>query len=203
MQLQAFQTYLRIQRPVCKRRSISEIDNQVLPFYTSEVSTGISTLEPFHPTHLATTTVTTVRLDTFIQDHDLTEVNFLKTDTEGFDLQVLRTFPWESQSHPLAVVCEFEDRKTEPLGYVFGDLADFLVGLGYTLLVSEWYPVIEYGMQHRWRSLRRYPTSLHTPAAWGNILAVHPSLTRRTELVIHAAALRLRVRRAAERVYRV
>jgi hypothetical protein len=140
------------------------------------VSTGISTLAPFHPTHERSVDVETVRLDTFLAL--VKEVAVLKTDTEGYDLPVLRSFPW-NRLHPRAVVAEFEDRKTLPLGYDFTDMANFMVGLGYAVLVSEWYPVVEYGQHHRWRSLRRYPTTLSDKAGWGNLICVEPELAKR------------------------
>jgi len=150
------------------RRAIGEVDGESLALYTSDVSTGISALAPFHPTHRPTATVETVRLDTLLAD--VHEVTLLKTDTEGWDLPALRTFPWD-RLHPTAVVCEFEDRKTSPLGYSFHDLARFLVERGYSVLVSEWYPVVEYGRRHRWRSLQPYPVELADRAAWGNLIA--------------------------------
>lgn len=149
-------------------RAIGERDGEQLSFYTSEVSAGISTLAPFHPSHEATTEVETVTLATLLADVD--DVTLLKTDTEGWDLPVLRTFPWE-RLHPIAVVCEFEDRKTVPLGYTFHDLARFLTERDYTVLVSEWYPVVEYGRRHEWRSLRPYPAELADPRGWGNLIA--------------------------------
>jgi len=70
--------------------------------------------------------VETVRLDTLLTAHGSPRVTFLKVDTEGFDLPVLRTFPWQA-NRPMVVVCEFEDHKTVPLGYTYRDMADFLV----------------------------------------------------------------------------
>ena len=154
-------------------RAIGEADNVEVPLFTSPISSGISTLHPFHPSHEPTARVSTVRLDTYLRDCD--EVTFLKVDAEGHDLQVLRTFPWD-RVHPRAILCEFEARKTLRLGYSMDDLASYLQGLGYSVLVSEWLPVRRYGARHRWRSLRLYPCSLRDPAAWGNLIAVEPSL---------------------------
>jgi FkbM family methyltransferase len=149
-------------------RAVSETDGEALPLFTSSVSSGISSLRPFHRSHRPTTQVTTVRLDTLLEG--LESVTVLKTDTEGWDLPVLRSFPWE-RMHPKVVVCEFEDRKTNALGYNFEDLAEFLTNHGYSVLVSEWYPVVEYGRRHRWRSLRPYPAVLEDANAWGNLIA--------------------------------
>ena len=75
------------------------------------------------------------------------------------------------------ILCEFEDRKTAPLGYTFHDMAKFLVDKGYRLVVSEWYPVVEYGKLHRWRRFAYYPCKLLDENAFGNIFAVHDETT--------------------------
>jgi FkbM family methyltransferase len=160
-------------------RAVSDQDGQTVALYTSRVSTGISALAPFHPSHSATDQVETVRLDTLLAEAD--EVTFLKTDTEGWDLPVLKTFPW-NRLRPLAVICEFEDRKTVPLGYDYHDLAGYLAELGYAIFTSEWYPVVEYGRRHRWRSIRRYPVELVDERAWGNLVAVDPELVDKLQL---------------------
>jgi FkbM family methyltransferase len=176
-------------------RAVSERDGESVSLYTSDVSSGTSTLAPFHPSHRATTQVETVRLDTLLADDEV--VTVLKTDLEGWDLPALDTFPW-GRLRPRAVVCEIEDRKTLPLGYRYDDLARFLVGLGYVVLTSEWHPVVEYGQQHRWRSIRRHPTALADPAAWGNLIAVEPSDAGRTLHIARLDAARLRLRRLVD-----
>jgi FkbM family methyltransferase len=153
-------------------RAIAEQDGQQLMLYTSPVSAGISTLTPFHPSHRPTATVETVRLDTLLI-HEA-EVTVLKTDLEGWDLPALRTFPWE-RLHPAAIVAEYEDRKTEPLGYRFDDLASYLIDRGYVVVASEWWPVVEYGRRHHWRRMARYPEA-PDPGSWGNVIAVRPEM---------------------------
>jgi hypothetical protein len=83
----------------------------------------------------------------------------------------LRGYPWD-RSKPRVIVCEFEDAKTRPLGYDYHDLAGFLVARGYRLIVSEWRPIVRYGVQHRWRRFAEYPCELTESAAWGNLIAV-------------------------------
>ena len=179
-------------------RAISEHDGAMADLFVSEVSTGISALAPFHPSHHVGASVETVRLDTYLAGLD--EVTMLKTDTEGWDLPVLRTFPWD-RLHPVAVVCEFEDRKTAPLGYDFDDLGRFMQGLGYVVYVSEWFPVVEYGRRHRWRRLRRYPTSLADANAWGNLICVEPALEARlTDSTSWHSRLRIGLRKATGRL---
>ena len=119
-------------------------------------------------------------------------------DTEGHDLFVLRTFPWETH-RPDVVVCEFEDSKTVPLGYTYQDLGSFLVDRGYQVLMSEWYPVVRYGIAHRWRRVVRFPATLEDPAGWGNFIAVRPGLDRRALRTAKRRGRRLALR---ERVLR-
>ncbi len=155
------------------------------PFYRSEVSTGISGLSSFHPSHKETGRVSTVTLDRFYQEQNVDRVDFLKIDTEGFDLFVLKGVPWDRVA-PRMIMCEFEDRKTVPLGYSFADMANFLAAHGYDVLVSEWYPIIEYGRRHKWRRFAWYPTPLAGgDQAFGNLIAVRnpDDMTRLEELV--------------------
>src|SRR5690606_33598048 len=42
---------------------------------------------------------------------------------------------------------------------------------GYSVYVSEWHPVVRYGIQHDWHRLMKYPCRLANTASWGNILA--------------------------------
>lgn len=182
-------------------RAVSEKDGETVTFFTSDVSSGISTLSPFHPSHVPTATVQTVRLDTYLRDHGIEQVDFVKTDVEGFDLFALRTFPWETH-RPDAVVCEFEDCKTIKLGYTAKDLAQFLEQKGYSIVVSEWYPVVEYGTQHTWRRFKRYPSDIPTNSH-GNLIAVKPALLPQIERASRSAARRLHTRQKVGQLLRV
>ena len=150
--------------------AVSDDAREKSPFYTSDQSSGISTLEPFHESHMQTDYVNITTLEIFCEERNINSVNFLMVDAEGYDLQVLRGFPW-SKISPEFVICEFEDRKTKKLGYSFRDLADYLVEKGYDVLLSEWYPVKEYGRRHDWRCLKHYPCELAEKGAWGNLVA--------------------------------
>ena len=153
-------------------RAVATRDGDLVTLYTSSISTGISTLMPFHPTHRPSTQVATVRLDTYLSQVE--QVTVLKTDAEGYDMPILRTFPWH-RLKPRAVISEFEDARSAGSGYTYRDMAEFLVDRGYSVFVSEWYPVVEYGRRHRWRSVREYPARLHDPRGWGNLIGVTPS----------------------------
>jgi hypothetical protein len=102
---------------------------------------------------------------------------------------------------PSVVLCEFEDRKTLPLGHTYHDIANYLRGWGYEVIVSEWYPIAEYGQTHRWRRAVRYPVDLD-PYAWGNLLAVRPFDLSRAMRAMRAAATRWRFRQVVDKSFR-
>jgi FkbM family methyltransferase len=155
-------------------RAVSNKQQRDITFYTSEESTGISGLSAFHRSHVPSYKVDSTTLESLVDEKGLTDVDFLKIDTEGFDLFVLKGVPW-NRARLRLIVCEFEDSKTVPLGYTFHDLACFLADRGYNLIVSEWYPIKKYGGPHDWRCFNRYPSELHDTKAWGNIIAVRDS----------------------------
>ena len=188
----------RCPRAIIDDRAVSEVDGEQVPLYTSDVSTGISTLSPFHATHRSSATVRTVRLDTYIRERGVEEVDFLKTDIEGFDFFALRSFPWEIR-RPKAVVCEFEDRKTTRLGHDVHDIAHYLTERRYSVLVSEWDPISEYGTRHHWRRFRRYPANIAADG-WGNLIAVEPELLGPLERAARLTVCRLRVSQCVDRV---
>ena len=151
-------------------RCVSHTSQKNLPFFQSGESTGISGLSAFRDTHVEAQRVDTVSLSDYFADKEMPAVDFLKIDTEGHDLFVLQGFPWE-RNRPRVIECEFEDIKSKPLGYTTKDMADFLVGKGYTVYVSEWHPIQKYGQRHDWHRLHKYPCELACFEAWGNLLA--------------------------------
>jgi len=153
------------------QRAVSDVCETNRTFFSSEVSSGISGLTSFHPSHRESDRVVTITISAFCEEKDITRINFLKIDTEGYDLFVLKGFPWRIMK-PEVILCEFEDRKTKTLGYDFHELARYLQDKGYELLVSEWYPMVEYGTQHKWRKFVSYPCELTDKKAWGNIIAI-------------------------------
>lgn len=159
--------------------AVSDRSGQTVSLYSSDESTGISTLAPFRDSHEAKCQVTTTTVKEICEQQRINHIDFLKIDTEGFDLMVLQGVPWE-RIKPDIIECEFEDRKTVPLGYTFDDLAQYLLDRGYFVLVSEWHPVISYGIKHDWYRLTTYPCKLASPDAWGNLLAFKepPDLTK-------------------------
>lgn len=169
-----------------------------MPLFTSEQSTGISSLVPFTDTHKQTGTVMVTTLATYLAQAGIDRVDFLKIDVEGYERNVLIGNDWTIK--PDVILLEFEDSKTIPLGYSWKDLASDLTDRGYAVLVSEWFPIQNYGATHRWRRFETYPTELDDAAGWGNLIAT----TELDRILPEArrAAVRYRVRSRIERVVR-
>jgi FkbM family methyltransferase len=167
-----------------KHKSVS-IDKRALgsevatgqKFFASDISTGISGLSAFHESHHETQTVEVTTLNEIIAEHAIPAIDFLKIDVEGFDYFVLQGLNF-GRFAPAAIICEYEDRKTEPLGYKLVDVVQFLTGLGYWTVISEWHPIEQYGRAHRWKKFtRRYECV--DQASWGNIIALRdPKMAR-------------------------
>ncbi|MFZ4768057.1 MAG: FkbM family methyltransferase, partial [Roseimicrobium sp.] len=126
---------------------------------------------PFDGSHANIITVSLCTLAGYCREHGLKQVDFLKVDAEGHDLDVLRGFPWDL-IQPRFVICEFEDLKQEKCESGFRAMAEFLRAHGYSVLVSEWDPVLSYHGPFNWRRFFVYPGDLPDPAGNGNILAV-------------------------------
>lgn len=138
-------------------------------YFASNVSSGISGLSAFHESHEQRQSVDVTTLAESLPAYGIAEVDFLKIDTEGHDLFVLKGVDWEAAS-PSVIVCEFEDRKTVPLGYGTDELVAYLEGRGYEVAISEWWPIVEYGLAHKWRRFTPDDASLGEKA-WGNLIA--------------------------------
>jgi FkbM family methyltransferase len=152
-------------------RAVSDQKKETAILFKSQESSGMSGLSSFHPSHSEAENVEVTTLSIFLDEQGIIdqEIDFLKVDTEGYDLFVLNGIPWD-KSPPALILCEFEDTKTKPLGYNFHDLAQFLQDRGYRIIVSEWHPIKKYGGLHDWKRFTTYPCELADPRAWGNIL---------------------------------
>lgn len=142
-------------------------------FYVSDISPGISSLIDFHNSHkLAGFQVKVLTLKSYMKSKKINNVTFLKIDTEGNDLPVLKGYPWDSAHHPEIILCEYENLKTDKkLGYRFENICNYLTAKGYHLYVSEWYPIVRYGGNHKWKEIKKYPCKVDYNS-WGNIIAI-------------------------------
>lgn len=139
-------------------------------FYSSAKSTGISGMLAFHDSHKPSDIVNVTTIEKIVHDENIKHIEFLKIDVEGYDFNVLKGIPW-SKLRPDVIECEFEDAKTVHLGHSWSDICEYLEGKGYTVYVSEWHPIVQYGIPHQWRVLKRFPCNLLDDNAWGNLLA--------------------------------
>ena len=151
-------------------RGCSDKEQKNVSFFTSEESTGISGLSAFVDSHIETDKIEITTLVKAIKEKSIKEVDFLKIDTEGFDYFVLCGFPWD-KIKPSMIVCEFEDKKTKPLGYNYQELGNYLIEQGYKVVLSEWYPIERYGIRHKWRCFKSFPSELEDINGWGNMIA--------------------------------
>ena len=152
-------------------RAVSDRPATGASFFSSVESTGISSLGAFRDTHKESARVDITTVGEIVEVHQIKHIDFLKIDVEGFDLSVLKGVPWD-QLKPDVIECEFEDAKTVPMGHTWQDIADFLVVQGYKVYISEWHPIVRYGIPHDWRRVVLYnPAVGIAPDAWGNLLA--------------------------------
>lgn len=155
---------------VIDNRAVSDEPATNVQFFSSQQSTGISGLHAFHESHAEAGLVDITTLRDIIADRNIQSVDFLKIDVEGFDLNVLKGVPWAT-IQPDVIECEFEDAKTLKLGHTWQDIADYLEDKGYFVYVSEWHPIVRYGIPHDWRRVFKYPSIKMKDDAWGNLLA--------------------------------
>ncbi|WP_276912462.1 FkbM family methyltransferase [Hyphomonas atlantica] len=152
-------------------RAVSDVAGETLPFYQSQESTGISGLNKFRDTHVKALNVKTTTVEEIVREKGLNRIDFLKIDVEGFDFSVLKGVPWDTLK-PDVIECEYEDAKTISMGHNWHDIAKYLIDRGYAVYVSEWHPIIRYGVAHDWKTVVPYAQSetVHKDS-WGNLLA--------------------------------
>jgi FkbM family methyltransferase len=140
-------------------------------FFESPVSSGISGLTKFDPSHTSKYSVDVTNLQTALKEHGLDKVGYLKIDTEGNDLNVLKGIDFDHINGPMVILAEFEDTKTKKYGYVTTDLISFLKKNDYFVAASLWEPIIKYGDLHRWDRIAFDLDPEDSRNAWGNIIA--------------------------------
>lgn len=153
-----------------EEKAVSNSTGEKVTFYGSEESTGVSSLLSFTKDHHPVSEVVTISLNDFLKSQNISHVEFLKIDVEGFDYHVLEGFPWESDK-PDIILVEFDDSKTEILNINHKDIGDLLISQGYNTYISEWSPLQQYGSSSDWLAVTKYPGQLLNKNGWGNFLA--------------------------------
>ena len=156
-------------------RALSDAEKRS-KYYSSDISSGISSLISFHPSHKEEKEVEVITLSSFCSKNHIEKIDFLKTDTEGNDLPVIKGLDLKN-IRPKIILCEYEDAKTTLIGYTKEDMIRYLEEYGYKCFISEWYPVIEYGIRHRWKKITD-DISLVDDNSWGNIIAADSEFYR-------------------------
>ncbi|MEL6755761.1 MAG: FkbM family methyltransferase [Pseudomonadota bacterium] len=151
-------------------RAVSDAPAKGVDFFTSPESSGISGLHAFRNTHEVSDLVDVTTVADIVASKGISKVDFLKIDVEGFDLSVLKGVPW-TKLNPDVIECEFEDAKTLRLGHDWRFVAQFLENKGYAVYISEWHPIIKYGISHDWKCVKKFPNCNVAENSWGNILA--------------------------------
>lgn len=168
--LTKLQQFLSNPRLTFFHAAVGETPQVGVQFYTSDESTGISSLVKFRDSHTPSETVPVTTLAIELPKLGIDRIDYLKIDTEGYDLFVLRGHDWRVK--PEVVMTEFDEMKTRLVGATYRDIADLLVSQGYIVYCSEWAPLAKYGSGHTWHALKPYPCALHHPDAWGNFIAI-------------------------------
>lgn len=160
---------------IISEKAVGDKELENVPFYTSNVSSGISSVLKFHESHQESEKIKMTTLSKLISENDIQSLNFLKVDTEGHDLFVLKGLDWNAIK-PACILSEFDDFKTKQVNYSLSEMYAFLEAQGYKILISEWHPITEYGKKHAWRRFITDPRMVTATRAWGNLIAVIPEL---------------------------
>jgi FkbM family methyltransferase len=96
--------------------------------------TGCNSLRPpVVESGTAPVRVRVMRLDDWLAERKISQVDFIKLDVEGAELTVLKgaTKLFKRQPRPVLLV-EVQDVRTRPWGYAAKEILEFLAGMGYT-----------------------------------------------------------------------
>lgn len=162
--------YEKLNNITLSNLAVDEVSNKSVDLYLSNESIAIASLLNFHKSHYLGEKVSTISLKDYIKNNNIHKVNYLKVDTEGMDLFVLRGFDWNLLK-PEIITVEYEYSKSIQLNYTPDQLASFLQDKNYEVYVSEWYPIEKYGSKHSIKSFYKYEPNIIPNDSWGNLIA--------------------------------
>ena len=154
------------------KKAVSNEPKEKTAFFSSNQIDGIGSLMKFSDFHDNTELTTVTTLEIYCDEKNISEIDYLKVDTEGYDKLVLEGLDW-SKICPRLIMCEFEDKKTIQLDYTKDDLINFLTDKGYRIIISVWKPIISYGGAHRWQQFVLSDFESISKETWGNIIAIN------------------------------
>lgn len=138
-------------------------------FYSGPTG-GTSSLISFTDQHKELCIVETLRLDDHLDSMKYEDLTYLKVDTEGNDLPILKSLNYNKYK-PEIILSEYENKKTKHLNYTWNDQINFLESKGYHNITCEFKPIIEYGGKHDFIRYNFENTSLADENGWGNIIS--------------------------------
>lgn len=156
------------------QEAVSAVSGEIVEFYESKMSSGISSIVKFHKSQKVTPNkVKTVALKDYLKSFDFTLFDrvILKSDTEGNCFNVLKGYDFNLHRKPDLILVEFEDAKSLQAGYTTKEMLEHLHDLGYYCIVSEWFPIERYGVRHRWNKFYFSEFNYPKEDVWGNIIA--------------------------------
>ena len=149
--------------------AINNSTNSSAPFYKTNESDGNYSLIKLSSNHNDVEYIETKTLSNFVSENGINDIDYLKIDTEGCDLNVLQSYDWNDNNHPYFIMCEYEETNLNKFGSSNHSLWNYLSELNYHILISEWYPIKRYGIVHKWK---RFTYNLNSidDNSWGNYL---------------------------------
>jgi len=154
------------------KKAVSNEPSEKTTFFSSNQNDGIGSLMQFSDSHDNSEITTVTTLEIYCDEKNISEIDYLKVDAEGFDKLVLEGLNW-SKICPRLIMCEYEDKKTIQLDYTKDDLINFLTDRGYRIIISVWKPIISYGGAHRWQQFVLSDFEHVSKETWGNIIAIN------------------------------
>jgi len=151
--------------------AVDEISGLKKSFYEGPTR-GTSSLVKFTQSHNLLYEIDTIRLDDYFNNHGIKNLTYLKVDTEGNDLPILKSINFDNVK-PLVILSEYENKKTKFLNYKWEDQINFLRSKRYYNITFEFYPIIQYGSTHHFKGtiLDEHEQKLSVPDGWGNIIS--------------------------------